>query len=98
MKMVSNGVMIRRMEEVGLIAAGEDIFLKVKGHGVHGHGGEQEKLRDQHEELLPALATHLVWYKVVVRMVQQYQGILLHTGCSGSLLKSSCCSLSPCVM
>ena len=57
MKMVSNGGMIRRMEEVVLIAAGEDIFLKVKGHGVHGHG-EQEKLMDQHEEFLPALAAH----------------------------------------
>ena len=59
MKMVSNGCMIRRMEEVVLIAAGEDIFLKVKGHGVHGHGGEQEKLRDQHEDLLPAFLLFL---------------------------------------
>ncbi len=76
MKMVSYGCMIRRMEEVVLIAAGEDIFLKVKGHGVHGHG-EQEKLMDQ--EFLLALAAHAIWYKVVVRMVQQYKGILLHT-------------------
>ena len=38
MKMVFNGVKIRRMGEVVLIAAGEDISLKVKGHGVHGHG------------------------------------------------------------
>ena len=74
MRVVSNGGMIRRMEEVVLIAAGEDIFLKVKGHGV------QEKLMDQQEEFLPALAAPPIWYKVVVRMVKQYQGILLHTG------------------
>ena len=43
---------------------------------------------DQHEEFLPALAAHPVWYKAVVRMVQQYQGNMLHTGCSGSLLLS----------
>ena len=29
-----------------------------------------------------------IWYKVVVRMVQQYQGNMLHTGCSGFLLLS----------
>ena len=59
----------------------------MKGHGVYGHG-VQEKLMDQHEEFLSALAAHPIWYKDVVRMVQQYQGNMLHTGCSGSLLLS----------
>ena len=76
-----------------LIAAGEDIFLKVKGHGVHDHGGEQDKLRDQHEELLPALAAHLVWYKVVVRMVNSTK----ESYCI-QVVQDPCCSLSPCVM
>jgi len=39
--------------------------------------GEQVKLMDQLEEFFPALAAHPVGYKVVVRMVQQFRGILL---------------------
>ena len=39
--------------------------------------GEQENLIDQLAQFLPSLAAHPVGYKVVVRMVEQFQGMLL---------------------